>query len=59
MSVRVESLLVQMLEEQKRTNLLLSQLIQVQSDLVQALADDGAIDDDRPLGCYMDGTPFT
>lgn len=49
MSELVESLLRQMLEEQRRTNSLLSTLI-------EALADEGDDPDAQPA-TYMDGTP--
>ena len=49
MSELEESLLRQMLEEQRRTNSLLSML-------VEALGDEGDDPDDQ-LATYMDGTP--
>lgn len=49
MSEPVESLLRQMLEEQRRTNSLLSMLI-------EALGDEGDDPDAQPA-TYMDGTP--
>jgi len=49
MSVLVESLLRQMLEEQRRTNALLAMLI-------DAMGDEGDDPDAQP-DTYMDGTP--
>lgn len=57
MSERVESLLVELVAQQKQTNQLLGQLIQVQSQLIQALAEDGIDPDAEPL-TYMDGSPI-
>jgi regulator of RNase E activity RraB len=56
MSERVESLLAELVTEQRKTNELLSQLIQVQSQLIEALAEDGS-DPDAPPARYMDGSP--
>ncbi|MDA8485150.1 hypothetical protein NNO07_18950 [Pseudomonas resinovorans] len=55
MSERVESLLAELVTEQRKTNELLSQLIKVQSQLIEALAEDGA-DQDAPPARYMDGS---
>ena len=53
----MESLLSQMLEEQRKTNSLLSILIQSQAALIDALSDDDQGDDQQEPATYMDGTP--
>ncbi len=50
MSDHAESLLSQMLEEQRKTNELLMMLI-------QALADEGEDVEDQQPPCYLDGSP--
>lgn len=57
MSALAESLLISLLDEQRQTNQLLAQLIQTQTALVDAMADEPEGDgDDEPI-TYMDGTP--
>lgn len=54
----MESLLTQMLEEQRKTNQLLSNLIATNNQLIAALSDDSGDDADQPLPlAYLDGTP--
>ncbi|MCY1381621.1 hypothetical protein D9M69_695510 [compost metagenome] len=57
MSEREESLLAELVAEQRKTNELLSQLIHLQAAMVQALAEDGA-DPDAQSATYMDGSPI-
>ncbi|MCY1296493.1 hypothetical protein D9M68_356600 [compost metagenome] len=56
MKEHAESLLEQMLEEQRKTNSLLEQLIQSNLLLIEALAEEGG-DPDAPSLTYLDGTP--
>ena len=53
----MESLLTQMLEEQRKTNQLLSDLILSNSQLIEALSDGDESDDDSEPLTYMDGSP--
>lgn len=55
MSERVESLLVELIAQQQKTNDLLGSLIQVQSQLIEALAEEGQDPDAQPAR-YLDGS---
>lgn len=58
MSGPVISLLERMLEEQKKQTSLLEQIASQNLALIEALADDTAIDQDElPRTHYLDGTP--
>ena len=57
MSERAESLLEQMLIEQRRTNQLLEQMIQQQLMLIEAMAEADSGQDVAPTR-YMDGSPL-
>ncbi|EKT4543016.1 hypothetical protein QEM15_005254 [Pseudomonas putida] len=58
MSGPVISLLERMLEEQKKQTSLLEQIASQNLALIEALADDTAIDpDELPRTHYLDGTP--
>ncbi|QQE90472.1 hypothetical protein [Azotobacter chroococcum] len=54
MSELAESLLSQLLEEQRRTNQLLEQMAKQQLMLIEAMAEDAA--PDMPPITYMDGS---
>ncbi|MCY1278185.1 hypothetical protein D3C76_135080 [compost metagenome] len=56
MKEHAESLLEQMLEEQRKTNSLLEQLIQSNLMLIEAMAEEGA-DPDAAPATYLDGSP--
>ena len=55
MSDPVPYLLGQLLEEQRKTNARLEKLIQLQGELIQALAEEGQ-DPDAPPARYLDGS---
>ncbi|MNH47447.1 hypothetical protein D3C79_1106870 [compost metagenome] len=57
MSARVESLLEQLVTAQQQTNRLLVQMVQLQDQLIHALAEDDADPDAEPV-TYMDGSPI-
>ena len=57
MSALAESLLISLLDEQRQTNQLLTQLIQTQAALVDAMADESECADEDEPTTYMDGTP--
>ena len=53
----LESLLTQVLAEQKQQTVILNRMAEQQLLLIQALADDGDQDPDAVPLTYMDGTP--
>jgi len=53
----LESLLTQVLTEQKQQTAILSRMAEQQLLLIQALADEGEGDPDALPSTYMDGTP--
>lgn len=53
----LESLLIQVLTEQKQQTAILNRMAEQQLLLIQALADDGDEDPDAMPSTYMDGTP--
>ena len=53
----MESLLTQLLHEQQRTNNLLRELIEVQRELIEVMAEDLPSDEDAEPATYMDGSP--
>ena len=53
----LESLLTQVLAEQKQQTVILNRMAEQQLLLIQALADDGDEDPDAMPSTYMDGTP--
>ena len=53
----LESLLTQVLTEQKQQTAILNRMAEQQLLLIQALADDGDEDPDAMPLTYMDGTP--
>lgn len=56
MNERVERLLELLVVEQQKTNDLLDNLIKVQSQLIEALAEDGALEPVEPAA-YLSGKP--
>lgn len=55
MSERVEQLLDQLVSEQRETNRLLSELVQLQAMQIEVLAAEA--DPDAPSPTYLDGRP--
>ncbi|WP_156375901.1 MULTISPECIES: hypothetical protein [unclassified Pseudomonas] len=53
----LESLLTQVLTEQKQQTAILNRMAEQQLLLIQALADEGEEDPDALPSTYMDGTP--
>lgn len=57
MSGPVESLLVQLLEEQRQTNHLLAMLIESNQQMIEAMADGDDCGDMPESMSYLDGSP--
>lgn len=53
----LESLLTEILTEQKQQTAILNRMAEQQLLLIQAMADEGDVDPDAMPSTYMDGTP--